>query len=91
MDGQMLRWNRAVPSTTLPSMFKPYRLQGEAGAVQTAPDAPEGRRMGPTSPNTTVNDPQSWKPGQDQNTASMRGQQKPRAPAVRPPLGFRVG
>ncbi len=72
-------------------MYKPYRLQGEAGAVQVTPDAPEGRRLGPTSTTTVVNDPQSWKPGQDQNTAQMRGQQKPRPPAVRPPLGFRVG
>lgn len=71
-------------------MFKGFRLQGEVDAVANRPDAPEGRRMGPTSTATVVNDPQGWKPGQDQNTASMRGQRKPWQPVVRPPLGFRV-
>ena len=87
----MLRWNRAVPSTTLVGMYKPFRLAGEAGAVQTLPDLAQGRRMDPTSTQVTPINPQGWKPGMDQNTASMRGQQKPRGPAVRPPLGFRVG
>lgn len=59
-------------------MEKPFRLQGEVGTPQNM--AVPIAIVGPQDPRQKT----------PQNSAPLRGQQKPWPPIVKPPLGFRV-